>query len=178
MNASQPIETNRIVVTFQYERALWRRAMTGWWQSVVPPQLFLQRAIFWACVWLGVALFAGLLGVAGLPPSLVLWVLGGAGLMVGVFGYLQRTRMGRFWNEIGRHWDGAGETRIVFGPEGLEVSDQVSQLRLNWGGVDAIKPVQGGTVIRSGISMIVVPDGSLDMEPQEFREQLAAWRQA
>ncbi len=177
MNMSPGIEVDRIEVTVRYDRALWRRAMTGWWQSVVPPQPFAQRAIFWAVVWFGVGLFAGGLAIAGLPASLVLWVLAGAGLMVGVFGYLQRTRMGRFWDEIGRHWDRAGETRIVFGPAGVDITDQVSQRRLDWAGVDAIRAVQGGTVIRSGISMIVVPDSALGMEPSALRAQLADWRQ-
>ena len=154
------------------------QAMTGWWQSVVPPPPFAQRAVFWAGVWLGVALFTGGLAVAGLAPSLVLWGLAGAGLMVGVFGYLQRTRMGRFWDEIGRHWDRAGETRITFGPDGVEIADRVSHRRLDWDGIDAVRAVQGGTVIRSGISMIVVPDAALEMEPPALRAQLAAWRQA
>ena len=176
MNGLASIETDQIIVTCRYDRALWRRAMTGWWQSVVPPQLFVQRAIFWACVWFGVAVFAGFLGVAGLPPSLVLWILAGAGLMVAVFGYLQRTRMGRFWDEIGRHWDRAGETRIVFGPDGVEITDQVSHRRLDWDGIDAVRAVQGGTVLRSGISMIVVPDTALEISPQELRACLEVWR--
>ncbi len=177
MNVSPEIAAERIEVTFRYERELWRRAMTGWWQSVVTPTPFAQRAVFWAGVWLAIGLFAGGLAVAGLPPSLVLWGLAGAGLMVGVFGYLQRTRMGRFWDEIGRHWDRAGETRIAFGPDGLEIADQVSHRRLGWSGVDAIRAVQGGTVIRSGISMIVIPDSALDVGATGFRGQLAAWRQ-
>ena len=173
-----PFEDGRIVATVRYDRALWRRAMTGWWQSVVPPAPFVQRAVFWAVVWLCVGLFAGALGLAGLAPTLVLWCLAGAGLMVGVFAYLQRTRMSRFWDEIGRHWDRAGETEMAFGPDGIEMRDEVSRRSLGWDAVDAVRAVRGGTVIRSGSSMIVVPDAALDMAGAEFRARVAGWRRA
>ncbi|MXQ09590.1 hypothetical protein GQ651_17225 [Alphaproteobacteria bacterium GH1-50] len=170
--------TDSISVEIVYDRALWRRAMTGWWQSVVPPAPFARRAFFWAGVWLAIAVFAGALGLAGLSPMLVLWGLVGAGFMVGVFGFLQRTRMGRFWDEIGRHWERAGVTRAVFGGRGISLSDDVGERRLDWQGVDAIRAVSGGTVIRSGISMIVVPDDALDMPGPEFRSKLTEWRGA
>ena len=105
-----------VTVTFTYERKLWRRAMTGWWQSVVPPAPFVQRAIFWAIVWFGIALLAGAVSMFGFPLGYVGAGLIGAGFLIGVFAYLQRTRMSRFWDVIGTHWDRAGETRAEFGP--------------------------------------------------------------
>ena len=168
--------TESIAVEIAYDRALWRRAMTGWWQSVVPPAPFARRAFFWAGVWLAIAVFAGGLALAGLSPLLALWGLVGAGFMVGVFGFLQRTRMSRFWDEIGGHWQRAGVTRAVFGADGISLSDEVGQRRLDWRGIDAIRGVAGGTVIRSGISMIVVPDDALKISAPEFRAKLAEWR--
>ena len=53
-----------IRVTIAYDRALWRSAMSGWWQSVVPPAPFMQRAIFWALVWFAIGMLA--LGLASL----------------------------------------------------------------------------------------------------------------
>jgi len=172
------LSTEPIVVRVAYERALWRRAMTGWWQSVVPPAPFARRAIFWAVVWFVIGVFAVAVTVVGLPPTVVLWGLCGAGLMIGVFGYLQRTRMEQFWDEIGRHWDRAGDTEMTFGPDGIELVDTVSRRAHGWQAVDAIKAVQGGTVIRSGISMIVVADAALPMPPEVFRKTIAAWRQS
>ena len=33
-----------------YDRARWRSALTGWWQSVDPRAPFVKRVIFWAVV--------------------------------------------------------------------------------------------------------------------------------
>lgn len=169
-----------VSVTFTYERKLWRRAMTGWWQSVVPPAPFVQRAIFWAVVWFGVALLAGAVTVFGYPPGYVGAGLIGAGLLVAVFTYLQRTRMARLWDVIGAHWDKAGATRADFGPEGVVLSDAVSRRKLDWAGVDAIARVRGGTVLRSGISMTVIPDTALPegLDGRAFRNRLRDWRGA
>lgn len=57
-----------VSLAFSYDRKLWRRAMTGWWRSVVPNAPFVQRAIFWAIVWAGIALLAGAITVFGLTP--------------------------------------------------------------------------------------------------------------
>ena len=169
-----------ISVSFTYDRKLWRRAMTGWWQSVVPPAPFVQRAIFWAVVWFGVALLAGAVSVFGFPPGYVGAGLVGAGVLVAIFTYLQRTRMGRFWDVIGGHWDKAGETRADFGPEGVTLTDAVSRRELAWSGVDAVARVRGGTVLRSGISMMVIPDTALPegLDAPAFRARLRDWRQA
>lgn len=169
-----------IEVTVAYDRALWRRAMTGWWQSVVPPAPFFKRAIFWAIVWGLIGLLAMLLTAVGLTPYYVFAGLIGAAFLVGVFGYLQRTRMDRFWDEIGTHWDRAGETRAIFGPDGISLSDDVSHREMSWQAVDAIRGQRGVTVIRSGISMIAIPDEDLPtgLTGKAFREQLNSWRHA
>ena len=167
-------------VTVAYQRQLWRRGMTAWWRSVVPTAPFIQRAIFWAVVWLAIGALAGGITVFGLSPTHVLAGLIGAGLLIGVFSYLQRTRMSRFWDVIGTHWDKAGETTIIFGPEGLRMSNDVATTELSWRAVDAIAAAKGGTVIRSGISMTVIPDTALPdgMTPRAFRAELGRWRSA
>ena len=173
-------EPAEIAVTFAYDRKLWRRAMSGWWRSVVPPAPFMQRAIFWAVIWVTIGVFAGVIAVFGLTPYYVLAGLLGAAVLVAVFVYLQRTRMAQFWNVVGRHWDRAGETHAVFGPGGVTLSDAVSRRDLAWSAVDAVAPVRGATVLRSGISMIAIPDAALPagLDAQAFRARLAAWRQA
>lgn len=173
-------ESETITVRIAYDRALWRRAMTGWWQSVVPPAPFVKRAIFWAFVWFGIGALTLLLSVLDIAPSYVAAGLIGAAFLVGIFGYLQRTRMDRFWDVIGAHWDRAGETEAVFGPDGMVLTDAVSRREFDWAAIDAVKGQRGVTVIRSGISMIAVPDGALPdgMSGKAFREQLAAWRAA
>ena len=165
-------------VTFAYDRALWRRGMTGWWQSVVPPAPFVQRAIFWAIIWAVIGALAIALSAVGMSVVFVGAGLVGAGFMIAAFGYLQRTRMSRFWDEIGRHWDRAGQTRIIFDHVGLSIADDVSERRLSWPAIDAVRAVRGGTVIRSGISMLVVPDTALPdgMDARAFRARLGAWR--
>ncbi len=178
MTAARGQASDQIIVHMTYDRALWRRAMTGWWQSVVPPVPFVRRALFWAGVWFVIGAFALAVTTAGLSPLVVLWGLCGAGLMVGVFGYLQRTRMEQFWDEIGRHWDRAGATRLTFGPDGMEIVDEVSNRAFGWAAIDAIGPVRAGTVFRSGIAMIVVADSALpvDLPPEKFRNRIAEWR--
>ena len=170
--------TDSVTVTIAYDRKLWRRAMTGWWQSVVPPAPFAQRAIFWAVVWLAIGLFAGAIALFGISPTYVLAGLIGAGLLIGVFAYLQRTRMSRFWDVIGGHWDRAGVTEATFSAEGVSLVDTVSRRTLAWDAIDALATVRGGTVLRSGISMTVVPDAALPqgMTPAAFREQLSRWK--
>lgn len=167
-----------ITVRISYDRALWRRAMTGWWQSVVPPAPFVKRAIFWAGVWLAIGALTLVLSLLDIAPSYVAAGLIGAAFLIGIFGYLQRTRMERFWDVIGTHWDKAGETEAVFGPDGMSLTDDVSHRTLAWTAIDAISGQRGVTVIRSGISLVAVPDTALPvgMTGKDFREQLAEWR--
>lgn len=172
-------EAQSISLTIAYERALWRQAMTGWWRSVVPPEPFVKRVIFWAMVWFAIGALTLGLSAAGIGPGFVLAGLIGAAFLVGVFGYLQRTRMERFWDVVGTHWDRAGETEALFGPGGVTLTDEVSHRRMSWAAVDSIKAQKGVTVLRSGISMIAIPDAALPagMTPDAFRSQLSDWRQ-
>ncbi len=169
-----------ITLTFSYDRPLWRSAMTGWWQSVVPSAPFVQRAIFWAVVWSAIGVLTLGLYALDIGPEFVLAGLIGAAFLIGVFGYLQRTRMDRFWDVVGQHWDRAGQTEAVFGPNGISLTDDVSRRELSWGAVDAIAGRKGVTVIRSGISMIAVPDRALppDLDAKSFRTRLRDWRAA
>ncbi len=173
-------DTDAITVSITYDRALWRRAMTGWWRSVVPPDPFVKRAIFWAVVWFLIGALTLTLSFLDIPPSYVFAGLIGAAFLVGVFGYLQRTRMSRFWDVVGRHWDRAGVTEATFSPGGVSLTDEVSRRDMTWQAIDAIKGMRGVTVIRSGISMIAVPDAALPegMKAQAFRDRLRAWRDA
>ena len=113
-------------------------------------------------------------------PGYVFAGLIGAAFLIGVFGFLQRTRMDRFWDVIGSHWDRAGETEASFDANGLILTDDVSRRDLAWAAVDAVKGQRGVTVIRTGISMIAIPDATLPegMTGQIFRARLNAWRQA
>ena len=81
---------------------------------------------------------------------------------------------------IGSHWDKAGETEAVFAPDGVTLADAVSRRELSWAAIDAVKGVRGVTVIRSGISMVAVPDSVLPegLDGKTFRKRLSAWRQA
>ena len=172
---SDPI---RIIVPF--ERKLFRRALTGWWQSVVPPAPFTARAIRWAVIWGAVLGAALLLGAFGLDPSFVVAALVGAGVLIAAFGFLQTTRMGRFATEIGRHWDTAGAAEAVFDDAGFVMEDDVSRLELQWPGVEAVRAVRGGTVIRAGMRMIAIPDSAMPegLRGRDFRTQLNDWRRA
>jgi hypothetical protein len=167
-----------ITVTFGHDRRLFRRALTGWWQSAVPPQSFVGRSIGWAVIWLAVGMLIMGLLAAGLTPGHIGAGIGGAGLLVGAFAYLQRTRMGRFHTEIARHWDKAGDTTARFDASGVVLTDAVSRRELQWNAIDAIRGARGVTVLRSGISMIAVPDAALPdgMRPKDFRARLDAWR--
>ncbi|QMU56760.1 MAG: hypothetical protein GKR98_00205 [Boseongicola sp.] len=170
--------SDNISVRFAYDRALTRRAMTGWWQSIVPPEPFLKRAIIWAGIWFGLLLVTFAITAYGLTPYFTVAGLAGAGVMVAAFSYLQRTRMSRFWDEVGSHWDRAGETQVDFNQMGVRIRDGVSERRLKWSAIDAIKTVKGGTVFRSAVSMLVVPDAALPggMTAKDFRAQLTDWR--
>lgn len=169
-----------IRVTVAYDRALWRRAMTGWWQSVVPPARFASRAIFWAVIWGLIGILAMIVTAAGLTPYYVVAGLIGAAFLVGVFGYLQRTRMSRFWDVLGDHWHKAGDTEAVFAPDGLVLTDAVSRREFAWDAIDAVKGVRGATVLRSGFSMVAVPDACLPegISGKSFRMQIDTWRRA
>ena len=170
--------TEPLTVTISYDRALWRRGMTGWWQSVVPPAPFGQRAIFWAVVWVGIGVLAGAVTIFGFTPGYVGAGLIGAGLLVGAFAYLQRTRMSQFWDVIGGHLDKAGVTQATFSPYGVTLVDNVSRRELSWPAIDAVASVRDGTVLRSGISMTIVPDDVLPngLTAAEFRKQINTWR--
>jgi len=172
--------TDPLTVTISYERKLWRRGMTGWWQSVVPPAPFTQRAIFWAVVWVGIGVLAGAVSIFGFTPGYVVAGLIGAGLLVGVFTYLQRTRMSQFWDVVGSHWEKAGVTQATFATDGVRLVDSVSDRRLSWPAIDAVAGVRGATVLRSGISMTIVPDAVLPegTSATAFRQQINAWRSA
>ena len=169
-----------ITVTFTYDRPLWRTAMTGWWRSVVPPDPFAKRAIFWAVVWLLIGALTLGLSVLEIGPEFVFAGLIGAAFLIGVFGYLQRTRMSRFWDIVGAHWDKAGATQAVFNADGVFLTDEVSRRELRWAAIDAVKGQKGVTVLRSGISMIAVPDSALPdgMDAKAFRAKLTQWRAA
>lgn len=169
---------DEIVIEFAYDRALFRRAMTGWWQSVVPPVPFVKRVIFWTIVWFALLGVTFALTAFGLTPWFMAAGLIGAGVLIAAFAYLQQTRMGRFWDAIGSHWDRAGETRVVLGAGGLRVEDAVSRRDYDWAAIDAVRAVRGGTVLRSGISMLALPDAALpaDLTPRELRDRIARWR--
>lgn len=163
-----------------FDRRLFRRALTGWWQSVVPPAPFAARVVRWSLIWGGVLALTLALGSVGIEPVFVVAGLIGAGVLEAAFGILQVTRMSRFASEIGRHWEAAGVAEAVFDEAGLVMEDRVSRLELQWPGVEAVRRVRGGTVIRAGMRLIAVPDSGLPegMAGREFRARLNDWRHA
>ena len=179
MNESTNIElAETITLRIDYDRKLWRRAMSGWWRSVVPPAPFVQRAIFWAVVWVLIALLAAGISAIGLTPYYVFAGLIGAAFLIGVFGFLQRTRMSKFWDVVGTHWDKAGTTEAVFSTGGITMIDNVSHREFSWTAIDAVQGQRGVTAIRTGFAMIAVPDSDLPagMTGKAFRAKIAEWR--
>lgn len=171
-------EGARIEMRVSYDRELWRRGMRGWWRSVVPPEPFAKRVVFWAVVWLLVFGAAMLMPVLGLSPWYVAAALIGAGIIVAAVAYLQRSRMGAFWDEIERHWQRTGEMRLILDEAGVLVRDAAEHRTLGWAGVDAVYPVEGGHVLRSGISMIIIPDKALPdgITPEMLTRRIGGWR--
>jgi hypothetical protein len=90
---------------------------------------------------------------------------------------LQRVRMRQFARAIGGHWVQAGETTAVFDAAGAVFTDAVSRAELRWAAVDAVVGVRGATVLRSGVSIIAIPDRALPagLTPPAFRARLEAW---
>lgn len=170
---SEPIR-----LTTGFDRRNFRRALMGWWQSAVPNATFVSRVVRWALAWGALAVATVVLGYAGIEPVFVLAGMIGAGLLVLAFVFLQRTRMGRFTDRIARHWDAAGEAEVVFDRAGLVMEDAVSRLELQWAGVEAVRAMRGGTVIRSGMRMIWIPDTDLPggLKPKAFRARIREWR--
>lgn len=179
MDKAVDAAADRIELSFDYERRLFPRALMGWWRSVVPPAPFIQRILHWAVIWTAILMLTMMLGAAGIEPVFVAAGLVGIAVFVVGFVILQRLRMRRFVNAIGSHWEAAGRTRASFGPDGVVLADQVSRTEMGWAGVDGIVAIRGATVLRSGISMVAVPDAALPagMTPRAFRERLEGWRE-
>jgi hypothetical protein len=174
------LSDDELVLTFAFEPWLLRRSLTGWWRSAVPAPAFLTRAFRWAIGW-GLLLVATLiLGALGIAPVFVAAGLIGCAVLVLGFVVLQRTRMGAFVAEIGRHWDRAGPTEARLGPSGLLLTDRVSRCELGWAAIDAVVPVRGATVMRTGIGMISIPDSALPpgLSPSALRERIERWQEA
>lgn len=169
-----------IELRYRFDTALLPAAMSGWWRSAVPPQKFAHRVVFWAVVWLGLLVLAGAIGQFGLSPVLVVAGILGAGVMVAAFAYLQRTRMRQFYRIVGSHWDNTGEISVRLDAQGVELRDAVSERRYAWAAIDAVQKAKGATVLRTGMSMIAIPDVALPegLSAVEFRARLNEWRQA
>jgi len=173
-------ETDAMVLRYRFDTKVLPAAMTGWWRSAVQPVKFLHRALFWAVVWLGLLVLAGAIGKAGLSPAFVVAGVLGAAVMVAAFAYLQRTRMRQFYRIVGTHWDRAGEISVRFDARGMDMRDDVSERRFQWGAIDAVQEAKGATVLRSGMSMIAIPDTAIPegLTAKEFRARLNDWRGA
>ncbi len=169
-----------IELRYRFDTGLLPAAMSGWWRSAVPPQKFVHRAAFWAVVWLGLLVLAGAIGQAGLSPTFVVAGILGAGVMVAAFAYLQRTRMRQFYRIVGAHWDRTGEISVRFDALGVEMRDEVSERRYSWAAIDAVQKAKGATVLRTGMSMIAIPDTAMPegLGASEFRARLNGWRGA
>ena len=172
------VSSDVIELRYRFDTKLLPAAMSGWWRSAVPPQKFVHRAVFWAVVWLGLLVLAGAIGQFGLSPVLVIAGILGAGVMVAAFAYLQRTRMRQFYRIVGAHWDNTGEIAVRFDAQGVEMRDDVSERRYAWAAIDAVQKAKGATVLRTGMSMIAIPDAAMPqgLSTSDFRARLNGWR--
>ncbi len=170
--------SERIKISWAHDTAVMRSSLNVWWQTVVPNPSISWRLIFWVLVWIGIFVAAIILGALGLDPAYALAGLAGVAVFIIGFFTLQRTRLTKFYKVLGMHWNEAGKTHASFGPEGVELRDNVSSRRHAWTGIDAIAAAPKSTVLRSGISMIAVPDSALpdELTPDAFRRQLLAWK--
>lgn len=180
MTIESEMEEKALSVTFSYDRKMFRRALSGWWQSAVPPEPFLKRALIWAVIWFALGIGTMVLVALDLTPWFMGAALAGAGSLVLVVGVLQRTRMARFHDVIGAHWDKAGATEAEFSASGVVFRDAISKQSLGWPAINAIASKKGVTVLRTGFQMIAIPDKDLPvgLTPNAFRARLNAWKEA
>ena len=178
MTAGGAIEADGIELSWEPAPELLPRAMLGFWRDIVPPPNFVAQVIRWAVVWFLVGGVALLLSAFGQPPAFALAGVAGAAVVMLGFAVLSRVRMRRFHEALGAHWQEAGRTKAWFDATGVRVMDGVGETRLDWRGVDGIAAIRGGTLLRAGISLVVVPDGALPdgLAPAEFRARLEGWR--
>lgn len=169
-----------LTLVWSHDPRVLRPALSAWWQSAVPRPSITYRLVFWTLAWIGVLLAAMAVGALGLDPGYVLGGLVGVAVFIIGFFTLQRTRMRAFYAALGEHWDRAGETVGVFGPDGVVLKDDVSESRHDWASIDGVAAARRSTVLRTGIAMIAVPDAALPdgMTPKAFRAQLAEWQRA
>lgn len=69
-------------------------------------------------------------------------------------------------------------TEATFSAYDVELLDDVASRILSLAGIDAITGQRGVTVLRSGISMIAIPDTALpaDLSTKDFRARLSSWK--
>lgn len=171
---------DEIVIRFDFQPRLFSRALMGWWRSAMPPGSFLHRALQWAIGWFLFLMLVVLLGALGIEPRYVAAAVIGTLVFLLGFVVLQRLRMRQFVRVIGEHWALAGETEGRFGAAGVRLVNSVARIELGWDGVDAVAGVRGATVLRSGVSMIAIPDAALPagLAPRAFRNRLEGWKTA
>lgn len=169
--------SDEITLRYGFEPALFSRSLMGWWRSVMPQAPFYRRVIQWTLIWIGLLMVTLVLGALGVEPVLVAAAVVGMAVLVAIFVILQRVRMRQFARAIGAHWALAGETVAVFDASGVVFTDAVSRTDLRWAAVDAVTEVRGATVLRSGVSMLAIPDRALPqgLSPSAFRARLLAW---
>lgn len=169
-----------ITLRFRGEARHIRPGLSAWWQSAMPPAPIGRRIVFWALVWIGLLAVTVGLGAYGIGPAFVGAGLVGAAFLIAVFGVLQRTRMRTFAEVIARHWERAGDTVAEFDPGGLRLRDDLSERRFDWAAIDAVAKGRGVTVLRTGVSMVAIPDTALPdgLSPKDFRDRLRQWRAA
>ena len=149
----------------------------GWWRSAMPPAPFFRRVLSWVVIWFGLLAVHGAGGRAGDGAGLFRRRrLAGVAVLLVVFVILQRLRMRQFVRAIGGHWAAAGETQAVFGPTGVVIRTTRSAApNGRWPAVDAVAAVIGGTVLRSGVTMISIPDRALPRGADARRRSAPGW---
>ena len=178
MKAGGLIEADAVELSWAPAPDLLPAATVGFWHDVVPPATFVRQVSGWALVWFAVGGVAILLSALGYPPILALGGVVGAGVVMVALAVITNYRLRRFQNSLRGHWQDAGRTTARFDAMGVHVADGVSETKLVWQGIDGISAIRGGTLVRAGISIVVVPDGALpqDLTPEAFRDRLEGWR--
>ncbi|MBT8389655.1 MAG: hypothetical protein KJP13_08410, partial [Altererythrobacter sp.] len=84
----------------------------------------------------------------------------------------------QFYRIVGAHWDQTGEISLRIDAQGVDMRDDVSMQRYAWAAIDAVQKAKGATVLRTGMSMIAIPDAAIPegMSASDFRARLNGWR--
>lgn len=167
-----------LVITFGFDRRLFRHAIMAFWFASVPRPSTAYRIIFWIVVWLAALAWVITVGALHIPP---VYAWGAAALAVGLFVIaLQQIRMRRFYDAHGAHWSRTGDMTARFDDTGVTFTQTGTTMQFDWIAVDNVVRSRRATVFCIGMSMVTIPDAALPdgLDPRAFREKLRTWKAA